>query len=314
MKKVLFLLAVLPFFSEAQLAFRFNDSIPVTQYGNTLANAWTGGINYAEWSAIDINNDGFKDLFMFDRSNNRAMIMINNGASNPSAFHYDDSFKTHFPRFNGWALLYDYNFDSYPDLFTANRMNNGIIQYKGSYDVVNGYIFTCVDSVMQYNYGTSQHSNIPESGYLVPDFNDIDNDGDMDIIAHPSQCVGTYSFFRNNAVEHGHSPDSLNDYTLETNEWGRFVLLSGVISAYAKVDHYHDTTCPVLAAPTPVNWSQDEAARRDDTYSSLMTIDLDGDGDKDALIGDSQAINVLAVYNNGDSSFADMNAHQHSYS
>ncbi len=302
MKKLLFSFMLLPFFSEAQLKFNLADSIPVSQYGNTISNAWSGGINYAEWSEIDLNGDGLKDLFMFDRSNNRVLTMINNGAPNSGAFHYVDSFTTHFPKLNGWAFLYDYNRDGFPDLFSAR--NNGIIQYKGNYDAVNGYTFTCVDSLIQYKYGTNQHSNILEGAYLVPDFDDIDNDGDMDILALTSSCLGVYAYFKNNVVEDSLSLDSLNDYTLVTNEWGGFVLRGGAYP-YVVADHFHDTTCPVFAAPFP-GWSPDDVARRDDTYSVLKTIDLDGDGDKDALIGDSQAINVLALYNHGDSSFADM--------
>jgi len=312
MKKLFFLAAALPLFTSAQLVFRLNDSIPVTQYGNNLPDAWTGGINFAQFSAIDVNNDGLNDLFIFDRSNNRVITLINHGGLNPSTFHFDDSYKTHYPKLggfqslnSGWAFTYDYNADGYPDLFSVSIQNSGIIQYKGNYDLVNGYTFTCVDSAMQHNYG-AQHSNILASSNLVADFNDIDNDGDMDIIAQQMSCVGTYAYYRNDVVEDGLPLDSLNDYTLVTNDWGNFVLRQGAFT-YVNVDHFHDTTCILQPGPAP-QWNASDAALRDDTYSAVKTLDLDGDGDKDALIGDSQAINLMSVYNGGDSSFADMNA------
>ena len=311
MKKIFLFLALSPAFSIAQPVFRFNDSIPVTQYGNNLPNAWAGGINYPQWSAVDLNNDGLKELFMYDRSNNRVISMLNNGATNPSAFHYVDSLKTHFPRLGGWvslnggwAFMYDYNFDGFPDLFSVSKQNSGIIQYKGNYDILNGYTFTAVDSVIQYKYGAGFHSNILASSNLVPDFNDIDNDGDMDIIGQQTTCVGTYAYYRNNLIEDGYPYDSLNDYTLVTNSWGNFFLRPGGYQ-YAAVGGYH-ISCIQTTDEFP--YQQEEAARRDDTYSALRTIDLDGDGDKDALVGDSQAINLLAVYNNGDSTYADMNS------
>ena len=304
-------MALLPLFSEAQPAFIFKDSIPVIQYGNNLSNAWAGGINYAQWSEVDLNNDGNKDLFMFDRSNNRVIPMLSNGAANPSAFHYADSLKTHFPLLGGWvslsggwAFMYDYNFDGFPDLFSVSRQNSGIIQYKGNYDAVNGYTFTCVDSVINYKYGNNQHSNILASGTLVPDFNDIDNDGDMDIIAQQTSCLGTYAYYRNNIMEDQYSYDSLNDFTLVTNAWGNYHLRTGGYT-YVAVGAYH-ISC--IHAEDVIPYNPQDAALRDDTYSAVRTIDLDGDGDKDALVGDSQAINLLAVYNDGDSSYADMNS------
>jgi len=313
MKKLFLLGALLPIFSHAQLAFRLNDTIPVTQYGNTLGMAWAGGINYPQWSEVDVNNDGLKDLFMFDRSNNRVMVLANTGGANPNTFQFVDSFKTHFPRLGGfvslnggWAFMFDYNFDGFNDLFSVSKQNSGIIQYKGNYDVVNGYTFTCVDSVVRFTYGAGQSANILASSNLVPDFNDIDNDGDMDIIGQTTSCVGTYAYYRNNVVEDQLNFDSLNSYTLVTNEWGRFALRSGGYN-YVRVEHFHDTTC--AGPPSPMQfWNAEDFARRDDTYSAVKTIDLDGDGDKDALIGDSQAVNLLSVYNGGDSSFADMDS------
>src|SRR5262245_11507847 len=92
MKKIFLLCALLPVFANAQLVFRLNDTSPVTQYGNSLSMPWTGGINFPQWSEVDINNDGLKDLFMFDRSNNRVMVLKNTGGANPNTFQFVDSF------------------------------------------------------------------------------------------------------------------------------------------------------------------------------------------------------------------------------
>jgi len=299
---------MLPVFAHAQMVFRLNDTIPVTQYGNTLSMPWTGGINFPQWSEVDINNDGLKDLFMFDRSNNRVMVLKNTGGANPNTFQFVDSFKTHFPRLGGfaslnpgWALMYDYNYDGFSDLFSVSIQNSGIIQYKGNYDALNGYTFTCVDSVIRFSYGGGQTANVLASSNLVPDFNDIDGDGDMDIIGHQNSCVGTYAYYRNRVIEDQLPFDSVNSYTHVTNEWGRFALRGGGYS-YVRVGVFHDSTC----AGPPGPMFNVELAQRDDTYSTLKTIDLDGDGDKDALIGDSQAFNLLAVTNGGSPTFADM--------
>jgi hypothetical protein len=42
--------------------------VPVTQTGDTMKNAWAGGFNSPQFSAIDLNGDGIKDLVAFERN------------------------------------------------------------------------------------------------------------------------------------------------------------------------------------------------------------------------------------------------------
>src|SRR4051812_3512388 len=64
---------------DAQIYFNRNISIPVS-HGGALQLPWAGGLNYPLFSSIDFNNDGLKDLFVFDRSDNRVSTYLNNGA------------------------------------------------------------------------------------------------------------------------------------------------------------------------------------------------------------------------------------------
>src|SRR5688572_13778934 len=97
MKKTLLFLLFLPLFSFGQQAFYFNDNVAVSKYGNILKSPWSGGINYPEWSEIDLNMDGKMDLFMFERSSNRVLTLINDGSAGPQAFH--DSSAKYAPMF-----------------------------------------------------------------------------------------------------------------------------------------------------------------------------------------------------------------------
>ena len=77
MKSILKIIISLTVFLSSTVAtsqnyFNRNDSIVVLNLSNdTLYNAWSGGFNSVQFSEIDLNLDGIKDLFVFDRSGNR---------------------------------------------------------------------------------------------------------------------------------------------------------------------------------------------------------------------------------------------------
>ena len=56
--------------SDAQVVFNLDSSIIVTENGFALPKAWVGGLDCPMYSTIDLNKDGFKDLFIFDHKNN----------------------------------------------------------------------------------------------------------------------------------------------------------------------------------------------------------------------------------------------------
>ena len=51
--------------------WRRNASVPVQVENYFLANPWMGGLNAPQFSNIDVNGDGVKDLFVFDRQGDR---------------------------------------------------------------------------------------------------------------------------------------------------------------------------------------------------------------------------------------------------
>lgn len=61
MKKSLVLLFLLVSVAaaQAQLGFKYNPFAQVKINGDTLSNPWAGGLNYAQFSHLDVNRDGF---------------------------------------------------------------------------------------------------------------------------------------------------------------------------------------------------------------------------------------------------------------
>ena len=298
---VIIILCLCASIAHAQTGFTRNNSIPVYDNGQLLL-PWAGGLNFPLFSKIDLNGDNIPDLFAFDRSNNRVLTFINNGTSGTNCWEYAPQYADMFPAIKGWAFLYDYNCDNKPDLFCENAWNNGISQYRNDSQTGN-IIFTLVDTSVKYTNVGPTPVNILASGNLVPDFNDIDGDGDMDIVGQQFQCVGGFAYFKNMSMEHYGVCDSLDDYVLAQNVFGEFALRTGgfknvIVGSW-------NVTC-FLFSPINGNYFPYEVARRDDTYANIKTIDIDGDGDQDMLIGDSQTDNSLLVINGGSNTHAQM--------
>ena len=79
---ILALLFALPVIGQVNLVYY--DTIPVTLDGVApLKNPWAGGLNSPQFSPIDLNGDGVKDLFVFERGyNGKVLTFINKGIIN----------------------------------------------------------------------------------------------------------------------------------------------------------------------------------------------------------------------------------------
>jgi len=299
-----------PFLSAfAQARFDRVDSITVKVSSTDLLNPWAGGINYPLISEIDMDGDGIHDMFVFDVHNNRVIPYLNDGSAGISAWHFAPSLVSKFPPINKWAMLYDYNCDGKKDLFTLSTSPpSGITVYRNDYTSGGGLQWTLVNSFLQEKFATIT-TNIFASGVSIPTFADIDSDGDMDILGYNSVPDGRIVFHRNVSMDQFGHCDSLK-FEYATGCWGNFALRIGSTNS---VSCFH---CPCReASPTfirqfedPITYDPTDAARRDDTISSVFALDLDGDIDKEILIGDISSETTLMIRNGGTPTAAEMDS------
>ncbi len=304
-KLLLYLISVfLPaFLSAQQLYFSQATNIPVQDSSGTfLQNAWAGGINWPLFSAIDVDGDGLKDLYVFDKSNNLASVFINDGSTGIHAYHNAPQYVSRFPkvRTDAWGMCYDYNCDGKADFFALDSLFDGIEVWRNDYTGVNGLRFTKVSNELLEDWSGPQPINIYATSIYLPSFIDIDNDGDMDIIAFNNPPNGKFSYHKNLSMETWGTCDSLSSFLFDDKCWGNFQLGLGSNT----VSMFHTTPCP-QPVPPPKGGGI-ETAKRDDTITTVCALDIDGDGVKELLIGDQASPNSLLVHNGGTAASAEM--------
>ena len=194
--------------------------LPVNINGAFKAASFSGGVHSAQFSAMDVDNDGLEDVVIFDKMGDVWSVYkrFGNGANDLS---YDYSLSQLFPAVNHWALLRDYNCDGVEDIFTYSQQPGiaGMAVYKGAMSTDNELSFELVTPVLYELDLFDFESNLYVSSIDIPAIEDTDGDGDLDILTF--DFSGTYlSLYTNESQENGHGCDSLT-FQLADNCWGR---------------------------------------------------------------------------------------------
>lgn len=270
----LFLLAIFPakFFGQTyyyDYGFSRNSSIPVILENDTLSMPWVGGMNSVRFSEIDLNLDGTNDLIGFEKHGNRILPFVFLDGKYTFAPQYIHCF----PHLHDWVILKDYNQDGKADIFTYG--NAGISVYQNiSQDTL---AFTLVtDQLEAFYYNGYVNIFASPDDYLVVE--DIDNDGDIDILNF--WVLGKYVHYLRNYTN---NPNEF-DFRLESECWGHF-------------EEAADNNIIYLFSDCNDPSKDDEPLRH--TGSSMLLHDFTGNGLKDILIGDVDSPNLILLHNNG---------------
>ncbi len=283
--------------AEAQPYFQWNDSIQIKIAGNYIANPWAGGLNFIQASEIDLNSDGIKDLFIFDRTGNKIRTFINNGTANTVDYKYAPQYESKFPKLHDWALLRDYNCDGKEDIFSYSNLGGGFSVYKNTSDNINGLQFTLV-APLQYSMYNPPSLNSLYNLYIssvdIPSITDIDNDGDLDVVTFA--ITGTYmEYHQNKSMELYGTCDSLK-FEMKNRCWG-YAAESPLSNEFT----LHDTCFGNVLNPGLPADNVNNESRNGERHSGSceLCLDLDGDNDKDIVVGGISYNNLTMVTNGG---------------
>ncbi len=271
-----------------RLSIPFEDSS-----GQTLSYALAGGLNNPQFSTLDLNGDSNLDLVYFDRQGNIFVPFIHQN----NRYELAPNYQSIFPTVERFALFRDYNCDGIKDLFSYNYDDNsnrvGIAVYQGGRNSQNQLDFSLAKPILEYTFKRqTNRMNISISDIDLPAIDDIDNDGDLDILNFNS-AGGYVEYFENQSQELGYGCDSLI-YTYEDDCWGRFYEsgVTEVINLSNAID-----SCANLSGWTPVRSPRHAG-------STLLTLDMDNDGDKELILGDLSFSNLNLLTNSGNSDTA----------
>ncbi len=251
----------------------------VWKIGDTLHNAWAGGLHAPQFSTIDLTADGQPELIAFDRMDNRLLVFEKQGL----AWRHRPDLSLYFPRLYHWMLLRDYDGDGDKDLFTATAVGSNIRVFRNIHPTGSPPLWQLAYDTLKstyYSYTTALYSGAID----IPGITDIDGDGDIDLLVY--EVLGTLiEWHRNKAMELLGRLDTLI-LELTSGCWGHIY------------ENYNYTTNEFSFSNYICGPGQRQL-RTQHAGGSLLPIQLNGDTLIDIIVGDFGPPYLIAGYNTG---------------
>lgn len=274
-------------FVEAQFAFTLDQSIPVEANGKSLAMPWAGGLNASQFNTIDLNGDGKQDLVTFDRTANKILTYLNQN----NQYIYAPAYESLFPEgINQWLLLRDFNCDGKKDIFTSDPF--GITAYVNVTKPGQRLAWRPFRSGLPIlTIGISGNpTNIKINASDIPAIDDIDGDGDLDILS-VYFVGGPLEFNRNTGSCDSMRFEKVKDGSGSALAWGNFKECE--CSKFA----FGGKECPPGGGRTQHTGGK-----------AILTLDINGDGAKDLFFTEESCTNLFLLPNQGTKDQALMNS------
>ena len=269
--------------SAQALQFQFSnytEPIVLALNGDTLTHAWTGGTLASQFGEIDLDGDGMEDLVVFQKYDSLLIPFLRKFINGKIVERYAPEYIQAFPMIRDWFVLIDWDGDGKKDLFTAG---NGVVMlYKNTY--TNRLSFTLITHQIDFQNGPSK-ANIYVSSAESAIVSDIDNDGDIDILAF-DLLFPRILFYKNMSMEKYGRRDSL-DYVIGAYCWGKFERefnCNGFLSGLSD-------NCVKMWSP------KTQISKVKHSGGTLTIFDRNKDGKKDLLTGTLGCSNIMYFEN-----------------
>lgn len=250
--------------------------------GQVLPNGFSLGINSAQIQTMDLTGDGKEEWVVWDINSRQLQVFERKGEQ----FFIRPELSYFFPvDVSGFLVLADFDLDGKKDLFTSTAL--GIKAYRNT------------SSGSQISWALAQNflrleeaNNIPANNLDTPLLQDLDADGDLDLLLF-NFAIGDYlEYYRNTSMERKGTPD-IDGFAFPVRHWGGVEFCGcGQIS--------FGLTCDGRTLATPT-FPLDQARSQHAGGHSLLYRDVTGDGIPDLLMGREECATLYFLPNEGSS-------------
>jgi hypothetical protein len=267
----------------AQQVVELDQGKTIHLKGQVLTNGFSLGINSAQIQTLDLTGDGKEEWVVWDINSRQLQVFEKKGEQ----FLVRPELSYFFPTdVSGFLVLADFDRDGKKDLFTSTAL--GVKAYRNT------------SSGSQISWTLAQNflrlegaNNIPANNLDTPLLQDLDGDGDLDLLLF-NFAVGDYlEYYRNTSIERKGSSD-IDGFAFPVRHWGGFEFCGcGQLSFGLTCDGRSLAT-----ATSPINQARVQHAGG----HSLLYRDFTGDGIPDLLMGREECSTLYFLPNVGSSS------------
>lgn len=258
--------------------YRQYNNTSVKSGSNTLSLAWTGGVNQPQIAMADLNRDGRKDIVLFEEYIGLKTLI----ATGSGTYKYDSKYEAGFPEVYGYLKLIDFNKDGIEDLIHRSFAGVGV---SYGYYSNNELRFRYYKDL--YYLGGSGMTNAYVAPQSIPGMDDIDGDGDIDIIAY-DVWGSIITMYQNCTKDDNLHADSIK-LCLKDWCWGR------TLQNYER-KQIMGYSCG-WAVPTCKGCGR-SGGKGTHGSNTLLLIDMDNDGDLDWFNG-NESFSDIQYFKNG---------------
>ena len=262
----------------------FSEALKIETFEGTkkIEHPFTGGFNNAQFSEIDLNQDGIMDLIVTDRFQNKTKPYLNSGISDSIHYTYAPEYAEKFPKIDHVLITRDYNNDGKMDLFVTG---NEVLLYENTSTISGGLSFQLVDKLQTKNNSNSTSLNpLNPNAINYPAIIDLEGDKDIDIIYRSSSR--TLDYHRNLSIDNNNSFKPL--YERRSPCWG---FISFTFDSRFTLDSILLNDCKVLTR------GERTKGLKHSEGMSTTPLDIDVNGSMDLISSDIASYQMRVLLN-----------------
>lgn len=278
--KWFFALFLLSFSISAQEIYSLKNNLQMDISGELISSPFAGGINSAQIQTIDLTQDGQEEWVIWDINSRQLQVFSKTG----DEFIHLPELSYFFPEdISGFLTLADFDGDGKKDLFTSTAL--GIKAYKNT--TQSGQISW---SLAQNFLKLDESGNIQANNLDTPLIQDLDGDGDLDLVIFNFAAGDYLEFYKNTSIERKGTAD-IDGFEFPIRFWGNFVFCGCDEFSFGQ-------TCDGSVNFQDSKISPNQRIQHAGGHSILYE-DFSGDGIRDLVLGRDECNSLFYLPNEG---------------